>query len=276
MKNFLRTIALVVTVAACTDGTAATPAAIDDVNLIINGSPTGPTDFASVGALLYDFDANGVIDGSDILCTGTLIAPEVVLTASHCLNFLPPSAQVYVTFDHALFPATSGVIPAVRTHFARNPGPLSSNTPPDLAVVILPAGSTTGLTPHSLPPVNYLDQLAARGGLRGTLFTNVGYGATTVRTGRPEFSYDGNRNTSRSPFQALRGNLLILNMQTAATGEGGDCFGDSGSPKFVGSDRRIVVGVLSWGDAPCRATSVSHRVDTDAARAFLGQFVALP
>ena len=164
----------------------------------------------------------------------------------------------------------------MRTHFARNYGPVSSNTLPDLAIVVLPAGSTTGLTPYTLPPRNYLDQLAAKGGLRGALFANVGYGVSTVLTGRPGFGYDGNRNTSFSPFQALRGNLLILNMQTAATGEGGDCFGDSGSPKFLGSDRRIVVGVVSWGDATCRATSVNYRVDTEAARAFLGQFVALP
>lgn len=276
MKNILRTMALVVTIAACTDGTAATPLSADDVRLIVNGSPTGPTAFSSVGVLLYDFDANGVIDGNDALCTGSLIGPEVFLTASHCVNFLPPSAQVYVSFDHALYPATSGVIPAVRTHFPPNPGPLGSNTPPDLAVVVLPAGSTTGLTPYTLPPLNYLDQLAAKGGLRGALFANVGYGVSTVLTGQPTFSYDGNRNTSFSPFQALRGNLLILNMQSAATGEGGDCFGDSGSPKFLGSDRRIVVGVVSWGDAPCRATSVNHRVDTEAARAFLGQFVAVP
>ncbi len=276
MNNILRTMALVVTMAACTDGTATAPLGADDVQLIVNGSPTGPTDFASVGALLYDLDANGVIDGNDAICTGSLIAPEVFLTASHCVNFLPPSAQVYVTFDHALLPATSGIIPAVRTHFARTLGPLSSNTQPDLAVVILPEGSTNGLTPYTLPPLNHLDQLAAKGGLRGALFANVGYGVSTVLTGKPTFSFDGNRNTSSSPFQALRGNLLILNMQTAATGEGGDCFGDSGSPKFLGRDRRIVVGVVSWGDAPCRATSVNHRVDTEASRVFLGQFVALP
>ena len=201
MKNLLRTMALVVTIAACTDGTAATPVGADDVHLIVNGSPTGPTAFASVGALLYDVDANGKIDGSDLLCTGSLIAPEVFLTASHCVNFLPPSAQVYVSFDHALFPETSGIIPAVRTHFARNPGPLSSNTPPDLAVVVLPAGSTTGLTPYTLPPLNYLERLAAKGGLRGALFANVGYGVSTVLTGRKEFEYDGNRDTSSLRFR---------------------------------------------------------------------------
>ena len=30
------------------------------------------------------------------------------------------------------------------------------------------------------------------------------------------------------------------------------------------------------GDAQCRATDVDYRLDTDAARAFLGQFVSLP
>jgi hypothetical protein len=51
---------------------------------IIGGAPTGSGSYRSVGALLYDFDQNGIINANDLLCTASLIAPTVVLTAGHC------------------------------------------------------------------------------------------------------------------------------------------------------------------------------------------------
>jgi secreted trypsin-like serine protease len=63
-------------------------------------------------------------------------------------------------------------------------------------------------------------------------------------------------------------------MNTDATGQGGSCFGDSGSPKFVGSSSTIVA-VTSWGDAVCRAHNMNWRLDIASSRAFLANFVAL-
>ena len=50
---------------------------------------------------------------------------------------------------------------------------------------------------------------------------------------------------------------------------------DSGSPQFL-HNTTLIVSVTHGGDAVCRATSSNARLDTDAARAFLAQFVALP
>ena len=62
-----------------------------------------------------------------------------------------------------------------------------------------------------------------------------------------------------------------------STGSGGTCYGDSGGPHFLG-DSNLVVSITVTGDAPCRATDVTYRLDTPWARAFLGQFpgVSLP
>lgn len=65
-------------------------------------------------------------------------------------------------------------------------------------------------------------------------------------------------------------------MATAATGEGGDCYADSGSPKFLEGYEETVVAVVNWGDIPCRALSVNSRLDTQRARSFLGGYVTLP
>src|SRR5689334_18945208 len=118
---------------------------------IINGSPAGGGSFRSVGALLYDFDGNGVIDGNDELCTASLIAPAVMLTAGHCLSFLPAGSQLYVSFAPDL--SAPGITTIAATGFAIDPNYGHDQSDPiDIGVVMLPAGSTAGLTPLTLPP----------------------------------------------------------------------------------------------------------------------------
>jgi hypothetical protein len=60
-----------------------------------------------------------------------------------------------------------------------------------------------------------------------------------------------------------------------STGNGGTCYGDSGGPNFLGTTD-IVAATTITGDAICRSTNVTYRVDTASAREFLGQFVDLP
>ncbi len=62
-----------------------------------------------------------------------------------------------------------------------------------------------------------------------------------------------------------------------STGSGGTCYGDSGGPHFLGGpDSNLIVSITVTGDAPCRATDVTYRLDTESARAFLDDFVDLP
>jgi hypothetical protein len=65
-------------------------------------------------------------------------------------------------------------------------------------------------------------------------------------------------------------------MNEDATGEGGDCFGDSGSPKFRDGNRNMIVATVTRGDVICRATSWDYRLDTPSARNFLQDHVTLP
>jgi hypothetical protein len=44
------------------------------------------------------------------------------------------------------------------------------------------------------------------------------------------------RRISTSPFKALEQNVLRLQGNTNATGEGGTCFGDSGSASYLNVD----------------------------------------
>jgi hypothetical protein len=257
-------------VAGCADRSPTGP---DAPSLIINGQSTGAA-YGAVGAVLYDFDRNGTVEGGEQLCTGSLIAPTLFLTAAHCLAWLPAATALHVTFTPELFGGPLNLVAAAG--FTVDPGYRHDRANPhDLAVIEL-AGPVNGIQPLALPPAGYLDGLAARGGLRGRNFVNVGYGLSASLTGKPTFGWDGGRKLSRSPFQSLRPNVLSLLMATRATQLGGDCYGDSGGPKFPEGNPQMMVAVLSWGDTPCRAISVSYRLDTPSARAFLGQFVTLP
>jgi hypothetical protein len=266
--------ALVVT--ACSDPVGAPRTANAPPSLIVNGTPTGSA-YASVGALMFDYDANGVLDGDDEWCTGSLISPTVFLTAAHCVvtPYTPPGSQFYVSFAPDLYAVGIKVVAA--TGYAYDPayGHDAANLH-DLAVIFLPASETQGLTPYRLPARGELDALAAKGGLRNAIFINVGYGTSATRTGPPAFPFDGKRSVSESEFMALRPYWLGLLMNTRATGLGGDCYGDSGGPKFLKSNPGVVYATVTTGDLPCRATTWDYRTDTDDARAFLGQFVSLP
>lgn len=93
--------ALLLTAAAlaCNDAPAPTAPVPDRLPQITNGTPTGSA-YGNVGALLIDEDADGVLDG---ICSGSLIAPTVFLTAGHC-TANPPGAVYYVSFAPDVLP----------------------------------------------------------------------------------------------------------------------------------------------------------------------------
>jgi V8-like Glu-specific endopeptidase len=262
--------------AGCADPSAPKSAA-PQPHAIVNGQNTGSL-YPNVGALLFDWDKNGVIDGNDEDCTGSLVSPTVFLTAAHCVYpdaVIPAGTQFYVSFAPDLYAKGIKVIKATNVIYDPQYGHDQANLH-DLALVFLPDGSTKGLTPLKLPKAGVLDLLQAQGGLNNTLFVNVGYGTSASRTGVPSFDYDGKRKYSKSPFMGLQPTWLGLLMNTSATNQGGDCYGDSGGPKFIDGDATTIYATVTTGDYNCRATTWDWRLDTPEARGFLGQYLALP
>ncbi|HKO20867.1 MAG TPA: trypsin-like serine protease, partial [Acidobacteriaceae bacterium] len=276
-KTLAAALAALALTAACAEAPSPTATArvAHGPSRIVNGSPTGGA-YANVGALLFDYGHDG-ITGDDEWCTGSLIAPDVFLTAAHCVvtEYTPPGSQFYVSFSADLF--GKGFKSIAATSYVWDPqyGQDQANLH-DLALVFLPKGSTKGMTPLQLPPAGYLDRLSAQGGLNNAVFVNVGYGVSANRTGVPQFDFDGKRSYSKSPFMGLQPTWLGLLMNTSATGLGGDCYGDSGGPKFLDGNPNMILATVTTGDYNCRATTWDWRLDSPEARGFLGKYLPLP
>lgn len=217
------------------------------------------------------------------ICSGTLIDDDVFLTASHCTYDIDayvdayPGLEVVVTFDPTISEGGTFYSGTAFTHpdFGVNGG---GADPADVAVILL--DEEPGITPASLPPAGLLDDLEDAKILKDTRFTAVGYG--TIRevhqTAFQAILDNLDRNYVEQGFNALTKVWLKLPMNYN-TDNGGTCYGDSGGPHFIhldGEETDIVASITVTGDANCKATDVTYRVDTAYARAFLGQFVTLP
>ena len=201
-------------------------------------------------------------------CSGTLVSRTVFLTAAHCEI---GKKHVYVTFDGRY---TAGSKLHSGTFHASPLYPGATNDPHDIAVVALDE-PIRGRDPARLPARNRLEDLP-----KDKRFTSVGYGSQEVSNapGGHEFVYKDAREYSVGKLNSVTKSYLRIS-QNPATGNGGTCYGDSGGPNFLGagaSETDIVASTTITGDAYCKSTNVTYRLDTRSARAFLKGYVKLP
>jgi len=216
------------------------------------------------------------------VCSGTKVPAaegldkDVFLTAAHCLAWAPEGVTWFVTFDtDASDPYAVKLIQA--DYAAYHPGYNHDNADlHDLGVVLLPQGDTDGIDPAQMPAEGYLDAQNTKNGLKGTQFVAVGYGATRLdkTKGFQPLYYEDIRQFAAGTFSALTKSWLHISMNPS-TGDGGTCYGDSGGPHFFG-ESNLIVSITVTGDAPCRASDVTYRLDTASAQSFLSPYIDFP
>ncbi len=230
---------------------------------ITHGSNDG-TAHPSVGALLDD---HAYPDGTWSYCTGTLVAPTVMVTAAHCGRAKQKTAIVSFAPHYRLGDTT------YIGRYVPDPKYKSKSDLHDIAVVIFDH-AIPNARPARLPTAGLLDEMEADGELDGASFTPVGYGAVARGKG---FRYTDTRRQATMTYQTLDGPWLVLD-EDPAKGNGGTCYGDSGGPNFLGGPTSdlLAATTISGDDDACKAANSDYRLDTAVARAFLGRFVTLP
>jgi secreted trypsin-like serine protease len=181
-----------------------------------------------------------IVGSRSNFCTGTAIAPDLVLTVAHCV--LPGAEYKIVEFDAAHQPMLRPV-----TKVARHPGfkletMLAHRATADVALLKLAA-------PLSAPTVPAA--LATRTAFAvGERFTVAGYGVAVRGDGKT----GGTVRAASLVATGQPGTLQVRLVDPATLGERaglGACTGDSGAPAFEETGTSpAVVGVVSWTTGP--------------------------
>jgi hypothetical protein len=203
---------------------------------------TGRAEVVAIGYLRSDCQA-----ALSPFCTGTLVAPEVVLTAAHCFDEKKPGA-IYEVSSQLEGEAgerthTSGVL--LHPDF----DPITRTA--DLALLRL-------ARPMSATPATVA--------LRPTLEHSAGQTVELVGFGQSSLlSLDPLKRRARARISKVTPTLLRIVPDPGMT-----CHGDSGGPAFVIHDSQtFLVGVTSSGDPGCLEYGIETRPE-----AFWSTFVA--
>jgi hypothetical protein len=259
-------------------GLALLLSAVGGAMAITNGQPDGDN-HPYVGILIFDPTPPAT---GRWRCSGSLIAPNVVLTAGHCtdgalaarvwfVEKLQAEDGSYLVPD---YPA-GGVLAIEGTPY----------TNPDYRSPENPYGGGNGLPAFSyrdtgvvvLDEPVYMDEYAQLpvAGLVDTLKNKtpidfVGYGVQEqimLFPGQlPRARWTGLRNRMYAPSELVSGEFvhsaeylkLALN---ASSGSGGTCFGDSGGPDLLGGTRTVLAVNSYVTNVNCSGVGYSARVD---------------
>jgi trypsin len=177
-----------------------------------------------------------VVGSRGNFCTGALIAPDLVLTAAHCV--LPGAA--YKIVDYSTKPAKLLDTRNVAAHPSFNLQTLLAHrATADVALLQLTARAPSGTAPVTTGVPQIPIEV-------GAPFTVVGMGVSIRGDGRSGGAIRAAGLVATGKPGTLQIRLVDALTQGARDGLGA-CTGDSGAPVFEGQQgKAVIIGVVSW------------------------------
>jgi hypothetical protein len=211
-------------------------------------------------------------------CSGTLIAPKVVVTAGHCAGEPGEFSGVRIFTESDVengnnnYPFAGPNTIEAASWQAHPDFTESAFSRHDVGVIQLKKAVRLSSDQYGkLPAVNSLDALRPGS---ATVFTAVGYGLQRIN---PVFIQADLIRMNAEPHliqintPGFTGDYSLLLSNNASTG--GTCFGDSGGPNFVGSSN-VIGAVTSFGlNGTCGGTGGVFRLDRQNVLDFVGRFL---
>ena len=234
---------------------------------IIDGTPSKTGEFTSAGAILvgaHDDELSLEPSRYSMLCTGTLIAPDVILTAGHCQR--TPGTHYYFTLalDVTSLQASPEMPPEPLYEVAawvRHP---DFGTPPGPGLGLVNDVSLAFLTEplYDVEPATVLTPDLAEEFLKvGTPVSIVGYGMRTDPVRHPGVRDAGIKAQAESVISEVsEWEMKIGDNYPVAQ----KCYGDSGGPSYMKTDMgTVIVGVTSrsYRGTGCSRGGIDERVD---------------
>lgn len=228
---------------------------------IVGGMPAEPGRFPWM-AFVFDLPS----ETEAVACSGTVVAPGLVLTAAHCV--IDPATGA--TNDAAGFHVVTGVAdwtsPERQVSAVTRVIPFPRYSPEGPSLGFGDAALLVLETPTTAPAVSLATRSQARRLLRtGTRAIVAGWGETGYGQGEPTVSLLWARTRIEgSRCEGLRGRVCAIDFPKATSGV---CHGDSGGPLLTAIGRRhrllIEVGITQAGFGKCstRRPGVFMRVD---------------
>jgi secreted trypsin-like serine protease len=183
------------------------------------------------------------------LCSGAVIAPDLVLTAAHCV--IDPAAYRVVAVDRAFKRQRMGIA-AVVMH-PTFVGGTTPRTQPGIDLAILRLERPLG--PDFLP----LDPNLTGAVDVGDEATIAGFGVLNERRRQSAHTLRHVNLVSLGPLETANRVLILADRKRLAeTGGAGACRGDSGGPVIAASaDGYLLYGIVSWSSGAMRTRTRS-------------------
>ena len=201
-------------------------------------------------------DAAGVVlGGRAVSCTGTLIAPNLVVTADHCVDpqFIGNTRATHVILDETNWVQSQNILVEV-DETIRHPRA-------DIALLVL-AEDVEEVTPRAIADGCIVDQYLED----GAPVSIVGYGLTSANQQFNPILMEGITSVFDHDCDDPRlgcNTRVPVGSELYAGGDGVDaCSGDSGGPLYLLTDLGdYLVGVTSRGPQGCRNGAIWVRPD---------------